>query len=81
MTTLKRRISRGAFLDILETRLREKSLKHRDFVALSKLYADVVGWKEKRKRKIKKEQEIANQPKEPTMEEVILQLEKEHKNG
>lgn len=82
---LKRaRISRSKFLELILKKMEKPDIKHREFTALSKLYADTAGWKELRKDKIarkKKQAQEAEQPKAPTMDEMIMQLEKESKNG
>lgn len=75
---MKGMLSTQEFLTLIGQRLRN-SLTTRDFVVLSHLYADVAGIKkERQKRKTRKN---APPKTEPTMNDVILQLEKESQSG
>ena len=71
------------FLSLVGRRLRYDTLSTRDFVILSHLYADVAGMKKKPRNPRgpnKKKIPVELKP-EPTMDEVILQLEKDSKHG
>lgn len=69
------RISRSAFLDILKNRLENPNLEPNEFTSLARLYAEVMGWKERiRARKPEKK------PNEKrTMDDFILHMEKQQK--
>lgn len=74
-------LSRTEYLSILAMQLRSK-LDTKDRILLSNLYADVAGFKkERQKQKPRRMLRAPRKKIEPTMEEIILQLEKEHRNG
>lgn len=68
------RISRSAFLEILRNRLMNESLEPNEFTSLARLYAEVMGWKERiRPRKQQKEN------KKQSVNDFIVHLEKSAK--
>lgn len=81
MLRLKGGMTTPEFLQIVGERLRT-SLPLKDFMVLAHLYADCAGIKkERQKRALKAQREPRKNPTEPTMTEMIMQLEKESKNG
>lgn len=64
------RISRSAFLEILKNRLENPALEPNEFTSLARLYAEVMGWKERiRPRKVYKE------TKKQTVDDFIIHME------
>jgi hypothetical protein len=71
-----KKLSRSEILKIIDGRLKKDFLKTGDLIKLLKMRVDIAGLKKPRPRaKPKKKIEA---PAEPTMDEVILQLEKEN---
>lgn len=67
---LQKALTRKEFLRIIGARLEGDELKPKDFAAVAKLYAEVARFKVWKIRKSK-----------PTINDVVLQLEQESKNG
>lgn len=69
------------FLQLIGERLK-CSLSIKDFIILTDLYATCAGFKKKPKEQKKQRQYPRKEkPQPPTMDEMILQLEKESRNG
>jgi len=79
MLRLKGAMTTEEFLQLVGERLRN-SLSLKDFIILSHLYADVAGIKKVRQKPKVKARPLQRKP-EPTVNELIVQFEKEHKNG
>lgn len=78
----KSQLTKAAYLRILAGRLEAEHLPTNEMLKIAHLYADVALFKKekpKARRVRAKKEPPAPPPKEPTMDEVILQLEKEHR--
>lgn len=79
MLRLKGAMTTEEFLQIVGERLRN-TLSLKDFIILSHLYADCAGLKKVRQKPKVKPRRVPPK-REPTVDELIVQFEKEHKNG
>lgn len=78
MKSLDKTLTRAQFLRIVGAQLSSNQANTKDVIVLSKLYADVAGWK---RAKAKPKPAKVEPEAEQTIDEMILKLEEESKNG